>query len=145
MENISQGTFPQHTTVELETVETPISAISGADETKYAEDNQPDNSGSDSDSETEEQATNRKNNLDTLMEQIATLRNCPDFDKLPIPYNYKLIYDCLYGYKDPMEHHHKLTREEILYYNKKAKELNDKYALQEQLNKDRLSSPWKKN
>jgi hypothetical protein len=144
MENISLGTYPQHSTVELETVETPISAISGADETKYEEGNLPNND-SDSDSETEEQATNRKNYLDTLMEQLAPLKGCPDFDKLPIPYNYKLIYDCLYGHKDPMEYYHRLTRDEILYYNKKAKELNDKYALQEQLNKDREKSPWKKN
>lgn len=127
----------------LETVETPVLSISGENETKVAE--TPASPKDDSDSETDEQTASRKNYLDSLMRQIECLKGCPDFDKLPIPYNYQLIYDCLYGHKDPMEYYHRFTRDEIIYYNEKARELNEKYALDEKLKDDRLKNPFKKH
>ena len=141
----------------LETYETPVLSISGENETKLAEtpsspkdDSDSDSAISDgnsssSDEETDEQITNRKNYLDSLMRQIECLKGCADFDKLPIPYNYQLIYDCLYGHKDPMEYYHRFTRDEIIYYNEKARELNEKYALEQKLKDDALKNPFKKH
>lgn len=129
----------------LETYETPVLSISGENETKLAETPSSPKDDSDSDSETDEQITNRKNYLDILMSEIEVLRNCPDFAKLPIPYNYQLIYDCLYGYKDPMENLHRFTRDEIIYYNEKAKEINDKLELDAKLKDGALKNPFKKH
>lgn len=129
----------------LETYETPVLSISGENETKLAETPSSPKDDSDSDSETDEQITNRKNYLDSLMRQIECLKGCADFDKLPIPYNYQLIYDCLYGHKDPMEYYHRFTRDEIIYYNEKARELNEKYALEQKLKDDALKNPFKKH
>ena len=129
----------------LETYETPVLSISGENETKLAETPSSPKDDSDSDSETDEQITNRKNYLDSLMRQIECLKGCADFDKLPIPYNYQLIYDCLYGHKDPMEYYDRFTRDEIIYYNEKARELNEKYALEQKLKDDALKNPFKKH
>jgi hypothetical protein len=91
---------------------------------------------------TEETNEIRKKALDDFMDMIAGLRGLDGYDRLPIPFNYTLIYDMLYGIADPVANAKRLTSYEIMYYNEKLKELEAKRKLEEYLEKQ---NPFLKN
>jgi len=75
---------------------------------------------------TPEQVKLRNEAFMSFWESIKHLQHDPDFERLPIPYNYNVILDMIYKQIDEEEGLAKLSPPEIEKYNETKEELKEK-------------------
>jgi len=123
----------------METLEitTPTDALSTIDEDEYkeAENQKP----------TKEQIEARNEAFMKFWEDIKHLQHDPDFQRLPIPYNYNAILDMVYKQISEEEGMERLTGPEIEKYNEIKEELKEKYEEPQEEEEDEKKKKKKKN
>lgn len=118
-------------------ISTPTETLSTISEEEYkeAENLKP----------TPEQIKARNEAFMNFWENIKHLQNDPDFERLPIPYNYNVILDMIYKQIDEEEGMAKLSPPEIEKYIETKEQLKEKYDNPEEEEEEDKKKKKKKN